>query len=119
MVVEGVTALSTQPLDGRVRGVIGAGSIAQMSHLPVPSRPGPPVRHHRALRYRQRHAQTSSARVVRRLARGRFKNNYWDACASDGVDAVVVCPNGSHVPQGIRRAGARQARPGREAAVLP
>jgi predicted dehydrogenase len=95
-----VTALRTQPVDGRVRvGVIGAGSIAQMIHLP----------YLRDLSDRFAIAALCDIAGDTLDAVGdlygvspeaRFVD-YRDLCASDEVDAVVVCPNGSHVPQAI------------------
>lgn len=85
---------------GRVRvGVVGAGSIAQIMHLPY------------LKELDDRFAVTalcdvspSTLEVVGErfgvAAHERFAD-YRDLCASDLVDAVLVCPSGSHVPAAI------------------
>lgn len=95
-----MTSLPTRSPDGRVRvGVIGAGSIAQIIHLPF-------------LRdLADRFAITAVCDIAsdtldfvgdlyRVSPEARFVD-YRDLCASDEVDAVLICPNGSHVPQAI------------------
>lgn len=96
----GVSLVSTRASDGRVRvGVIGAGSIAQMIHLP----------------YLRDLADRFEITALCDIAQdtldsvGALYNvspeeryvDYRDLCASENVDAVLVCPNGSHVPQAI------------------
>jgi predicted dehydrogenase len=86
--------------DGRVRvGVIGCGAIAQLAHLPY------------VQELSDRFAIAALSDVVpgtlqavgekyRVPPHARFED-YHELCASDLVDAVMVCTSGSHVPPAI------------------
>lgn len=92
--------MRTRPPGEHVRvGVIGAGSIAQIIHLP----------------YLRDLADRFEVTALCDIARdtldfvgdlygvpvdARF-TDFRDLCASDRIDAVLICPNGSHVPQAI------------------
>ena len=86
--------------DGRVRvGVIGAGSIAQIMHLPY------------LFELNDRFAISALCDVSQETLdavgalygvppHARF-TDYRALCASDLVDAVLICPSGSHVPAAL------------------
>src|SRR5919109_1958220 len=94
-----MTGNSRSP-DGRVRvGVIGCGTIAQIAHLP----------YLRDLDDRFAIAALCDVSPGTLAAVGehwgvpphaRF-DDYRELCASDLVDAMMVCPSGSHVPHAI------------------
>ncbi|MAG35051.1 MAG: hypothetical protein CL878_02200 [Dehalococcoidia bacterium] len=85
---------------GRIRvGVIGCGSIAQIMHLPY-------------LRELDDRFEVSAlcdvspgalAAVAARygIPSGHCFADYRELCSSSAVDAVLICPNGSHVPPAL------------------
>ncbi len=100
MTAVGVTALTTRSSDGRVRvGVIGAGSIAQMIHLPY-LRDLADMFEITALCDIAQDTLDAVGALYGVSPEERYVD-YRDLCASEQVDAVLICPNGSHVPQAI------------------
>src|SRR5688500_4759251 len=87
-------------------GVIGCGTIAQIAHLPFL----------RELRDRFTIAALCDVVPDTLSAVGEQYNvpthalfdRYEDLCASDLVDAVMVCHNGSHVPPALAALAARK-----------
>lgn len=86
--------------DGRVRvGVIGSGSIAQIMHLPYLKE----LSGQFAIAALCDVSQETLAAVGEHYgvpAAARFMD-YRELCASDLVDAVLICPSGSHVPPAV------------------
>ncbi|MBI3972965.1 MAG: Gfo/Idh/MocA family oxidoreductase [Chloroflexi bacterium] len=93
-------ASSTSRPDGRVRvGVIGSGSIAQIMHLPYLKE----LDDRFAIGALCDVSPTTLEAAGERYGvppHARFAD-YHELCASDLVDAVLVCPSGSHVPPAI------------------
>ena len=86
--------------DGRIRvGIIGSGAIAQIIHLPVLRQ----LRHLFEVTALCDLSADTMAFVGETFGVPRHAHftDYHDLCASDLVDAVLVCPLGTHVPQAI------------------
>lgn len=86
--------------DGRIRvGIIGSGAIAQIIHLPALRQ----LRHLFEVTALCDLSADTMAFVSETfgVAHGAHFTDYRDLCASDLVDAVLVCPLGTHVPQAI------------------
>src|SRR6266540_6027985 len=92
--------MASTSTDGRIRvGIVGCGTIAQIVHLP----------------YLRELSDRFSIAALCDVAPGTLEAvgeqwgvlpqarfaDYRELCASDLVDAVMVCPSGSHVPPAI------------------
>src|SRR5687767_4158337 len=97
---ERAPSMSQGERHGRVRvGVVGSGSIAQIMHLPYLQE----LDDRFAIAALCDVSPATLEAVGERYgvpAHARFAD-YRELCASDLVDAVLVCPSGSHVPPAI------------------